>query len=95
MKRYVIGCRQKDEDKIEPPKRPFDPVGNVEVQYGDGPDWKMPFREYAETELRTLAEMRIHVGPHYCEFSLEELPEGEFAIVCLSHPEPHPSGHNA
>lgn len=89
MKRYVLGYRQKDEDKIEPPKRPFEPVENVDVQYSEGPEWKMPFREYAETELRILVGMRVHVGPHYCEFSLEELPEGEFAIACLSHPEPH------
>jgi hypothetical protein len=88
MKRYVLGYRQKDDDKIEPPIRPFYPVENVDVQYCDGPDWKMPYREHAEMELRILAAMRVHVGPHYCEFSLEELPEGEFAIVCLSHPEP-------
>lgn len=33
MKIYVLGHRQKDADKIEPPKRPFEPLENVDVLY--------------------------------------------------------------
>jgi hypothetical protein len=87
MKVYVLGYQQKDEDKVEPPKRPFDHVENVDVQYCKEPEWKIMLRGLAESELRILRDMRVHVGSHYCEFSVEELPEGEFAIVCLSHPD--------
>jgi|GEM_PF-1856629 hypothetical protein len=87
MKVYVRGYRQKDKDKVLPPKRPFDPIEDVDVQYCKEPDWKIPLRELAEPELRILRDMRVHVGSHYCEFSVEELPDGAFAIVCLSHPE--------
>lgn len=91
MKVYVRGYRQKDADKVQPPKRPFERVENVEVQYCKKPDWKIAFRELAESELSILAELRVHVGSHYCEFAIEELPEGEFAIICPSHPELHSS----
>lgn len=91
MKVYVLGYRQKDEDKVQPPKRPFDPIENVDVQYCKEPDWKIALRELAESELLILCAMRVHVGSHYCEFSVEELPEGAFAIVCLSHPELAPT----
>jgi hypothetical protein len=91
MKVYVRGYRQKDADKVQPPKRPFEPVEDVEVQYCNELDWKIAFRELAESELRILTGMRVHVGLHYCEFAVEELPEGEFAIICPSHPELPPS----
>ena len=87
MKVYVRGYRQKDKDKVLPPKRPFDPIEDVDVQYCKEPDWKIPLRELAEPELRILCGMHVHIGLHYCEFSVEELPDGAFAIVCLSHPE--------
>jgi hypothetical protein len=87
MKVYVRGYRPKDEDKIPPPKRPFDLVENVDVQFSEAPEWKIDLRELAESELRILTGMHVHVGQHYCEFAVEDLPEGEFAIVCPAHPE--------
>jgi hypothetical protein len=87
MKVYVLGYQQKDKDKVQPPKRPFDPIEDVDVQYCKQPEWKITLRELAESELRILRDMRVHIGSHYCEFSVEELPDGAFAIVCLSHPE--------
>lgn len=91
MKAYVLGYRQKDADKVQLPKRPFERVEDVEVQYCKKPDWKIALRELAESELRILCDMRVHVSPHYCEFAIEELPEGGFAIVCPSHTELHSS----
>jgi hypothetical protein len=91
MKVYVQGYRQKDRGKVQPPSPPFERVEDVEVQYCKEPDRKIGFRELAESELRILRDMHVHVGPHYCEFSVEELTESEFAIVCLSHPELHPT----
>jgi hypothetical protein len=87
MKVYVLGYRQKDKDKVQLPKYPYDRIEDVDVQYCKEPDWKIELRELAESELRILRGMRVHVGSHYCEFSVEELPDGAFAIVCLSHPE--------
>jgi hypothetical protein len=91
MKVYVRGYRQKDADEAQPPKLLFERAEDVEVQYCKEPDWRIAFRELAESELRILTDMRVHVGLHYCEFAVEELPEGEFAIICPSHPEIHSS----
>lgn len=33
--------------------------------------------------LRTAS---VSVGTHFCDFSVEELPSGQFAIICASHP---------
>lgn len=41
--------------------------------------------EDAKIECRYLQETKVHVGEHFCMFSVEQLPEGDFAIVCLSH----------
>jgi hypothetical protein len=88
MKAYVVGYRGRDKDKIEPPKRPFDPVEDLDVWFSKGPEyWKIASLEEAEPELQYLRNCRVHIGSHYCEFSIEELPGGEFAVVCLSHPE--------
>ena len=95
MKVDVLGYQQKDRDKVQPPKRPFDPIEDVDVQYCTEPDWKITLRELAEPELRILRDMRVHVGSHYCEFSIEELLDGAFAIVCLSHPELAPTAPGA
>ena len=91
MKVYVRGYRPRDEDKIQPPKRSFERVENVEIDFSREPDWKIGFRELADTELRILSEMQVHVGPHYCQLAVEELAEGQFAIICPIHPELHAS----
>jgi len=93
MKVYALRYRQ--EDDVQPPKRPYDPIEDVDVQYSKQPDWKITLRELAAPELRILRNMRVHVGSHYCEFSIEELPDGAFAIFCLSHPELAPTTHGA
>lgn len=87
VKAYVCGCQRKSKDDIEPPKRPSDLVEDVDIQFGLVPRWKWPSRELAESELRILSNMRVRVGTHFCTLSVEELPEGEFTIVCLSHTE--------
>lgn len=87
MKVYVLGYRRMNADRVQPPKRPFDRAEDVEVQYCDSPEWQSEYRELAESEVRILREMHVHVGPHYCEFVIEELPEDRFAIICPSHPE--------
>jgi hypothetical protein len=88
MKVYVRGYGPLSEKEIPPQRYPFDPVEDSWVEYRPTPDdWKMMTRDEAEMHCRDLNRMQAHVGPHYCEFSVEELPEGAFAIVCLSHPD--------
>jgi hypothetical protein len=53
------------------------------------PAWKIATLPVAQRECEILQGLRVRVGyHHHCEFSVEELPEGEFAIVCLTHPDP-------
>jgi len=88
MKVYVRGYGPLRKEEISPQRRPFDPIQDHGVEYRATPDdWKMSTRDEAEMHCQDLNRMQVHVGPHYCEFSVEELPEGDFAIVCLSHPE--------
>ena len=87
MKKYVLGYRPKEKEK-ESKGRPFEPAGDIEVAYSKEAQWKMPMFYLANIECDILRGMRVHIGSHNCEFSVEELPEGEFAIVCLFHPDP-------
>lgn len=85
MKVYVRGYGPKKRDEETDVIRI--PPNDIEVEYSEEPQWKMSYRELAESECLILQKMRVHVGTHYCELSIEELPEGEFSIACLSHPE--------
>ena len=91
MKVYVLryGPTAKQETG-ERQKSPSDRLENTEVEYSREPVWRMPSLRLAKGERDLLCEMQVHVGPHYCEFSVEELPEGDFALVCLSHPDGEP-----
>jgi hypothetical protein len=57
----------------------------VEVSYSQQPSWRISSRDSAQAEIRILEELAVHVGLHRCEFSIEELHDGKFAIVCLAH----------
>jgi hypothetical protein len=82
MKAYVLGYNEK-EAASEPEENLFKPVH--EVAYGPGPKWTWAMRRDAEVYSQLLSSWRIHVGSHYCEFSIELLPDGEFTIVCESN----------
>lgn len=82
---YVLGYRTVDDDKI-PPKRPFEGAQNIGVNYSAEPDWLLPDRSTAEIECASLRGMDVHVGSHYCNFAVETVDDGQFAIACLSHP---------
>jgi hypothetical protein len=85
MKAYVTQYRSKRHDDQN--EHHFGPTGNVDVIFHRHPEWEIVSEEEAKTECRLLQNMRVHVGEHYCELSVEELPKGTFAIVCLSHPD--------
>lgn len=84
MKAYVKGYRPIEKGA----KRPEDaPEDNNEIFFTRQPEWT-PDGEEAKAECKILNEhMRFHTGSHYCVFSVEELPGGLFAVVCLTHPD--------
>ena len=60
--------------------------GPLLVDFDDGPGWKMIERWVAEAHCETLRNAHVCVGEHSCDFSVAELDDGAFAIVCESHP---------
>ena len=67
---------------------------NVDVQYCKEPEWEITLREFAESDSNS-PHMRVHVGSHYCEFSVEESPEGAFAIRLFIPPRTGSNRHQA
>jgi len=59
-----------------------------EVAYCAEPVWFFDDLPAAEYECRNLSgEPPVMVKSHRCEFAVESLEDGQFTIVCLSHPE--------
>lgn len=83
MKVYATGYRPKEKPTEEQQRSPYT---EHEVFYSKEPHWKMGAYE-AESQCKVLHSIRVHVGEHFCTFTVEELPGGEFAVVCLNHPE--------
>ena len=75
MKAYVVGYESKE-----------GPENDIEVGWDKEPRWTMSVFK-ADAERHFLQRKRVHLGEHYCQFSVEALPGGEFSIVCLSHPD--------
>jgi hypothetical protein len=94
MKVYVLGYRPKNKSELDEDarrtggvERPvFRPAQQIAVGYIDEPQWRMAERELAEWECCFLRGMDVHVYAHRCDFSVETLPEGDLAVVCLTHP---------
>ena len=80
MKAYVADYKP-EENVPEQNPTPYD------IKYSKQPVWTMEFVRQAESQCNDLNSMRAHIGQHYCKFSVEELPEGKFAIVCLTQPD--------
>jgi hypothetical protein len=87
MKVYVLGYDTREDHTPPPPPRPFTRLENIDVGYSGTPAWKMESLYEAEVELATLRRMDVHVGSHYCQFEVEALSEGAFALVCTNHPD--------
>ena len=86
MKVYVLGYHTREDSSVPPP-RAFARPENVDVQYSGTPAWKMASLYEAEAELAALRRMDVRVGSHYCQFEVEPLSEGAFALVCTNHPD--------
>jgi hypothetical protein len=89
MKMYVHGYWPRAIGTEQPGRPSVVPFENTEVAFSMTPAWRIATLLLAQRECEILQGMHVKVGyHHYCEFSVEELHEGEFAIVCLSHPDP-------
>lgn len=90
MKAYVLGYRPMTEEELKPDSgaswRGSGPMpASTLVAYSDKPEWVIPSGDEAEMECKTLNRLNVHVGTHLCNFSVEELPSGEFAVICADH----------
>ena len=88
MTAFVMGWLiREDEELAEVDPRPAMWKENVDVGYSSTPVLRIKTRHEADLDCERLRRMRVHVGAHYCEFGVEELPEGDFTLVCFSHPD--------
>jgi hypothetical protein len=76
MKAYVIGQKLDAQN------------WSMEVQYGPEPipELRYATRELAVTDCMHLNRQRLKIGAHCCAFTVEELPAGDFCIICICHP---------
>jgi hypothetical protein len=86
MKVYVRGYGPMPIERREDTAWQFALVEDIWVEYSAAPEWRIP-QGRADTECDILRGLHVHVGHHYCDFSVEELAESEFAIKCELHPE--------
>lgn len=86
MKRFVCFYKMKEEEEASL-RPPFSRVENLSVQYSAEPIWKIASRPEAHRHCSYLQMCNVHVGPHFCDFQVEQLGESEFAIACITHPE--------
>ena len=84
MKIYVCGYDQILDEKqasrlrIKPRQ--------IVVKYCTDPVPLFNTRLEANMDCAMLRTASVSVGTHFCDFSVEELPSGQFAIICASHP---------
>lgn len=87
MKIYLTSYRlRKEFAEAAKAGNPMPERDNYDVVFTREPKWTFPDRAWAETELRIVQGMSVHVGNHYCHLELEECEDGSFALVCNEHP---------
>jgi hypothetical protein len=60
----------------------------IEILYGAAPtvEFRYPTREQAIFDCLRLNQIQCAVGSHCCAFAVDQLPEGDFGIICACHP---------
>ena len=60
----------------------------IHLQYGAVPaaEFRYTTRERAAVDCFRLNRINVHAGSHCCAFVVEQLPEGDFGIICACHP---------
>jgi hypothetical protein len=81
MKAYVLTYRDKEGQQEH-----YSGPTPQNILYSKEPKWTMEYRG-AVDEHSILEQMDVHLGEHYCVFSIEKLSTGECAIACLDHPD--------
>src|SRR5580692_7727337 len=77
MKVYVTGHRGKEVEEHGASKTHFElNKDNVNIYFHKYAGWRLESADDAKRERDYLEKMNVHVGDHYCKFSVEELPEG-------------------
>lgn len=58
------------------------------IQYGAAPcpESRYRTRELAAADCVRLNQRRVQIGSHCCAFAVDQLPEGDFGIICACHP---------
>jgi hypothetical protein len=58
------------------------------IQYGSNPSpgSRYTTREMAAAECVRLNKIQVRFGSHCCAFAVDQLPEGDYAIICACHP---------
>ena len=90
MKIYVTGFRPQPEHEEALKSGKAIPGDTHDVSYNVEPRWTFPRKELAESELKILQDMWVHVDDHYCQLQVEQVGDEEFAIVCTDHPRRSP-----
>jgi len=60
----------------------------VDVDFGPQPSEqsRYPNRGLAEDACCELNRLGVRTEQHFCSFTVERLPEGDFGIICVCHP---------
>lgn len=58
------------------------------IQFGaePSPESRYSTREQAAAECVKLNQGKVQVGSHCCAFAVDQLPQGDFGIICACHP---------
>ena len=77
MKAYVIGYEFSSHQD-----------GSMGVRFGLEPivECRYATRDLAMTECIDLNRQHSTMGMHCCAFTVDELSEGDFGIICVCHP---------
>jgi hypothetical protein len=59
-----------------------------EIQFGSKPSSRSRYatREMAAADCVRLNKVQVRFGSHCCAFAVDQLPEGDYAIICACHP---------
>lgn len=58
------------------------------IQFGaePTPESRYGTREQALADCLILNRSQVYVGSHCCAFAVDQLPQGDFGIICACHP---------
>jgi hypothetical protein len=78
MKAYALTHKFKELDQ------PF--RAGIQFVAEPSPESRYSTREQAAVDCMKLNQGQVHVGSHCCAFAVDQLPQGDFGIICACHP---------